>query len=69
MPLYSGKSKGALQANIRIEIANGKPPAQAAAIAHSVQRESEEETSKRDRRPFTKAKADGSSDRKMFGSG
>lgn len=69
MPLYSGRSKGALQANIRIEIAHGKSPSQAAAIAHSVQRESDEETDKRDRRPFTKSSKKAEAGGKMFGSG
>ena len=35
MPLIKGKSRGAIQANIKTEIAAGKPPAQAEAIAYS----------------------------------
>lgn len=38
MPLNYGKSKAARQANIETEIAAGKKPAQAVAIAYSVQR-------------------------------
>lgn len=38
MPLNYGKSKRARQANIEAEIAAGKPPKQAVAIAYSVQR-------------------------------
>ena len=39
MPLKSGKSKAAFSANVRTEIAAGKPPKQAVAIAYSKQRE------------------------------
>lgn len=35
MPLKSGKSKKTIQSNIRKEIAAGKDPKQAAAIAYS----------------------------------
>ena len=38
MPLKSGKSKKAISANIRTEIAHGKPQKQAVAIALSVAR-------------------------------
>jgi hypothetical protein len=38
MPLHYGKSKQARQQNIETEIAAGKPPKQAVAIAYSVQR-------------------------------
>jgi hypothetical protein len=38
MPLQRGSSKRARQANIETEIAAGKPPKQAVAIAYSVQR-------------------------------
>lgn len=38
MPLIKSKSKQAFRDNIRAEIAAGKPPQQAAAIAYSVQR-------------------------------
>ena len=36
MPLKKGKSKAALQSNIKTEIAAGKEPKQAVAIAYSV---------------------------------
>lgn len=35
MPLKKGSSKKTISSNIRIEIAAGKPPKQAAAIAYS----------------------------------
>jgi len=38
MPLNYGKSKAARQQNVETEIAAGKPPKQAVAIAYSVQR-------------------------------
>jgi hypothetical protein len=38
MPLKKSASKAALQENIKAEINSGKKPAQAAAIAYSVQR-------------------------------
>jgi hypothetical protein len=38
MPLKSGSSKEVIQQNIRTEIAAGKPPDQAVAIAHSYAR-------------------------------
>ena len=38
MPLKSGKSKAAFQANIKAEIAAGKPQKQAVAIAYAVKR-------------------------------
>jgi hypothetical protein len=38
MPLVKSKSKKAFKENLGKEIAAGKPPAQAAAIAYSVQR-------------------------------
>ena len=40
MPLKSGKSRKAFEANIETEIAAGKPQKQAVAIAYSVQRRS-----------------------------
>lgn len=40
MPLKQGKSKAAFQANVEAEIAAGKPPKQAVAIAYSVKRRS-----------------------------
>lgn len=40
MPLKHGTSDKTRQANIKKEIAAGKPPKQAVAIAYSVQRES-----------------------------
>ena len=39
MPLSKGKSKQAFSQNIRTEIAAGKPPKQAVAIAYSVKRQ------------------------------
>lgn len=39
MPLESGKSKGAFQHNIKVEIGAGKDPKQAVAIAYSKKRE------------------------------
>lgn len=39
MPLKKSTSKKALQSNIKTEIAHGKPPKQAVAIAYSVRRE------------------------------
>ena len=38
MPLVKGKSKQAFSTNIKREIAAGKPPKQAVAIAYSVKR-------------------------------
>lgn len=38
MPLSKGKSDASREKNIKTEIAAGKPPAQAAAIAYSQQR-------------------------------
>jgi hypothetical protein len=40
MPLKKGKSKQAFEANIRTEIAHGKPPKQAVAIAYAQKRRS-----------------------------
>lgn len=40
MPLMSGKSKSAFEHNIRAEIAAGKPPKQAVAIAYATKRHS-----------------------------
>lgn len=42
MPLAQGGSEKALQENIKTEIERGKDPEQAAAIAYSVQRASDE---------------------------
>ncbi len=39
MPLVKSKSKQAFDTNIKREIAAGKPPKQAVAIAYSVKRE------------------------------
>jgi hypothetical protein len=44
MPLVRSGSKAAIQANIGKEIAAGKPPAQAAAIAYSVARQAGADT-------------------------
>ncbi len=38
MPLVKSASKGAFRKNIKAELAAGKPPKQAAAIAYSVKR-------------------------------
>lgn len=38
MPLKEGKSKATIRQNIETEIAAGKPPQQAAAIAYSTAR-------------------------------
>lgn len=38
MPLIKGKSKGAFAHNVKAEIAAGKPPKQAVAIAYSEKR-------------------------------
>ena len=40
MPLIKSKSKAAFKTNIKREIAAGKPPKQAVAIAYSVKRRS-----------------------------
>jgi hypothetical protein len=40
MPLAKGKSKKAFTANVKTEMAAGKPQKQAVAIAYSVQRRS-----------------------------
>lgn len=40
MPLKPGTSKKTLQQNVKTEIAAGKPPKQAVAIAYGKQRES-----------------------------
>lgn len=42
MPLIESGSKEALQENIKTEIAHGKEPAQAAAIAYETQRANDE---------------------------
>jgi hypothetical protein len=41
MPLVKSKSKAAFKTNIRREIAAGKPPKQAVAIAYSVKRKAQ----------------------------
>lgn len=41
MPLIKSESKPAFQSNIKAEIAAGKPPKQAVAIAYSTQRQAE----------------------------
>ena len=47
MPLAKGKSKKTIQANIKKEIASGKKPSQAAAIAYSVAKKSSKKKSKK----------------------
>lgn len=41
MPLKKSTSKAAFSANVRAEVAAGKPPKQAVAIAYSVKRQAE----------------------------
>jgi hypothetical protein len=57
MPLVEGKSDKARSENIAIERNAGKPPAQAAAIAYSVQRKNARDTAGADRSgdPFLQA--------------
>lgn len=47
MPLTRSTSKGAFAHNVRAEIAAGKPPEQAVAIAYSVKREAQKNTAKK----------------------
>ncbi len=49
MPLAKGKSRKTMQRNIRTEIAAGKPPKQAVAIAYSVAGKSRKRKSGRGR--------------------
>jgi len=44
MPLIQSGSEKALKENIATEISHGKPPKQAVAIAHSVQRANDDTT-------------------------
>jgi hypothetical protein len=46
MPLIKDIGKKALEKNIKTEIAAGKPPKQAQAIAYSVQREAQKKRAK-----------------------
>jgi hypothetical protein len=46
MPLIKGKSKGAFEHNVKAEIAAGKPPKQAVAIAYSEKREASKDPKK-----------------------
>jgi len=46
MPLIASMTPKALKANIKAEIAAGKPPKQAVAIGYSVQREAMKEAKK-----------------------
>lgn len=46
MPLKTGKSKATIKENIRTEIAHGKPPKQAVAIAMSKAGKSRKKTGK-----------------------
>ena len=41
MPLVKSTSKGAFRKNIKTEMAHGKPPKQAVAIAYSVKRKAQ----------------------------
>lgn len=47
MPLIKGKSKKAFEKNVETEIAVGKSPKQAAAIAYSEKREAQKEKKKK----------------------
>jgi hypothetical protein len=47
MPLVKSASKNAFRKNIKAEMASGKPPAQAAAIAYSVKRQAEKSKTKK----------------------
>lgn len=47
MPLIKSQSKAAREKNITKEIASGKPPKQAVAIAYNVQREAKKDAKKR----------------------
>lgn len=42
MPLKTGKSKKAFQSNMKEELKEGKKPSQAAAIAYSMKRDSDD---------------------------
>ena len=44
MPLIKSKSKGAFSKNVKAEIAAGKPPKQAVAIAYATKRAAGEKT-------------------------
>lgn len=46
MPLIKSTKKGAFAKNVKAEIAAGKPPKQAVAIAYSVKREAEKDPKK-----------------------
>lgn len=50
MPLNKGTSDKAREQNIKIEIASGKKPSQAAAIAYDEQRRAKAKKEKRDRK-------------------
>jgi len=52
MPLTKSTSRRAFQKNVQTEIAAGKPPKQAVAIAYSVQRDAGKKS-----RPVTKRKS------------
>ena len=47
MPLVKSASKNAFRKNIKAEMASGKPPAQAAAIAYNVKRQAEKSKTKK----------------------
>ena len=46
MPLVKSKSEAALRENVKAEIAAGKEPRQAVAIAYSVKREAQKQPAK-----------------------
>jgi hypothetical protein len=56
MPLIKSSSDTALKRNISKEIASGRPPRQAAAIAHSIQREAQGKKASTARKSKTKGK-------------
>lgn len=47
MPLVKSTSKSAFRANVKAELASGKKPAQAVAIAYSVKREAAKPAAKK----------------------
>lgn len=51
MPLSKSSSQESFKKNIKTEIASGKPPKQAVAIAYSVQREANRGTARHHRGP------------------
>ena len=56
MPLAKGKSEKAFSKNVKTEIAHGKPPKQAVAIAYSVKREAEGKKETKKEEPVARPK-------------